>query len=596
MSDAARPRAFATFRRLLGEVRGYGWHVAAIVALQLLATPLALLNPLPLRIAVDSVIGDRPLPDFVAPFVPGWVAASDTAILIFSAALLLVVMLATYGQGVGIWVLQTWTGESVVQRFRAKLFDRLQYAALDYHDRKGTADSLYRVQYDAVAPQGAIVNGVIPLVSSLFVIFGMIAVTATIDWRLALIALAICPALFLLTTAFGRSLRESWLKLKTEESNAMGVAQEVLGAIRVVKAFGREPSENERFVRHLGLAVREYMRLARMHGAFDLSVGMVIGVGTAAILVIGVGSVKSGAMTLGELLLVMGYVAQIYRPLETISKKLTDLQASIACAERAFALLDDAPSVAERADARPLARARGEIEFDRVSFGYGATPVLREVTFRAPAGAKIGVFGASGAGKSTLVALLNRFYDPTAGRILVDGVDSRDWRIADLRHQFALVPQDTVLFSTTIGENILYGRPDATEDEVIAAARGANVHDFIAALPEGYGTPVGERGLRLSGGQRQRIALARAFLKDAPILVLDEPTSAVDPRSEAAILDALDRLMRGRTSFIIAHRDTMLAGCDLWVQIADGRIVATGRGNAPVGGRELLAAVGGRAS
>jgi ATP-binding cassette subfamily B protein len=269
----------------------------------------------------------------------------------------------------------------------------------------------------------------------------------------------------------------------------------------------------------------------------------------------------------------MGYLAQLYLPVQVISKSITSMQSALAGAERAFALLDEVPDVAERPDGRPLGRAAGAVSFRAVSFAYdGGAPVLRDVTFEVPPGTRLGIAGETGAGKTTLIGLLARFYDPTAGQILLDGIDLRDYRLADLRQQFGIVLQDTVLFSTTVAENIAYARPQATEAEIIEAAKAANAHDFILGLPDGYQTVVGERGMRLSGGERQRIALARAFLKDAPILILDEPTSSLDERTEAGVMEAMERLMRGRTTFMIAHRLTTLANCEVRLEIEDGRV------------------------
>jgi ATP-binding cassette subfamily B protein len=304
-------------------------------------------------------------------------------------------------------------------------------------------------------------------------------------------------------------------------------------------------------------------------------VGVTTAVGTATVLFIGMNHVRAGTLTLGELLLVMGYLAQLYGPLKAISKRAASLQSHLAGAERAFALLDEAPDVAERPGARPLARAAGAVAFRGVCFTYASgRPILQDVSFEFAPGTRVGIAGVTGAGKTTLVNLLTRFYDPTAGQILLDGVDLRDYRLADLRNQFAIVLQEPVLFSTSIAENIAYARPDAREEEVVAAAKAANAHEFISRLPEGYQTRVGERGMRLSGGERQRIALARAFLKDAPVLILDEPTSSVDVKTEAAILEAMGRLRQGRTSFMIAHRLSTLASCDVLLQIEHGRLVA----------------------
>jgi ATP-binding cassette subfamily B protein len=305
----------------------------------------------------------------------------------------------------------------------------------------------------------------------------------------------------------------------------------------------------------------------------------VVGVAGASVLYVGVHRVQQGTMTLGDLLLVMGYVAQLYAPVKTISKKAGTLQNNLASAERAFGLLDEAPEVAERPDARRIRRAAGAVTFHDVSFAYGPGRwALEGISFEVPAGSTVGIAGHTGAGKSTLVNLLLRFYDPTFGRIELDGVDLRDHRLADLRAQFGVVLQDPVLFSSSIADNIAYARPGATSAEIEAAARAADAHDFIAGLPGGYDTPVGERGMRLSGGERQRISLARAFIMDAPILILDEPTSSVDVKTEASILAAMERLMAGRTSFMIAHRLSTLMICDVRLDLAHGRMVEAASG------------------
>jgi ATP-binding cassette subfamily B protein len=316
------------------------------------------------------------------------------------------------------------------------------------------------------------------------------------------------------------------------------------------------------------------IHLALLEGRFGLLVGVATALGMAAVLFIGVRHVRSGALTLGQLLMVLTYLGQLYDPLKTISRKAAAVQSYLASAERVFALLDERPDVPERAHARPLGRASGAVAFRTVCFAYDPDhPVLRDVSFEVPPGARVAVAGRTGAGKTTVVNLLTRFYDPTSGAILLDGVDLRDYRLADLRNQFAIVLQEPVLFSTSIGENIAYGRPGASELDVVEAARAAGAHEFIVRLPRGYATPVGERGMQLSGGERQRVALARAFLKDAPLLILDEPTSSVDVKTEAAILEAMDRLMRGRTSFLITHRASALVGCDVQLQLEGGRLV-----------------------
>jgi ATP-binding cassette subfamily B protein len=363
--------------------------------------------------------------------------------------------------------------------------------------------------------------------------------------------------------------------VKERDSLVLSLLQEVLSALRVVKAFGQEDREHDRFVGRARAGLRARLRLAALESGFAALVALTFAAGMAAVLFLGVRHVQAGALTLGELLLTVTYLVQVYAPLETISKKVGDLQASLVSAERAFAVLDEEPDVEERSDARPLQRTTGAFEFSGVSFGYAeGRPVLDGVSFTVAPGARVGIAGATGAGKTTLVSLLSRLFDPSGGRITLDGTDLRDYRLGDLRNQFGVVLQEPVLFSASLAENIAYARPGASAEEIVAAAKAANVHDFINRLPHGYETQVGERGMQLSGGERQRISLARAFLKDAPVLILDEPTSSVDTATEATIMDALGRLMRGRTTFIIAHRLTTLDGCDVRLRLERGRLAA----------------------
>jgi len=563
------------YARLLREARPYWPHIAGIFLLSLLSTPLALLLPFPLKLAVDSVIGAHPLPPLVAAVLPASARDSSTAILLFAAGLLVAVTMLVYLQAVASSILQTYTGEKLVLEFRARLFRHVQRLSLAYHDTKGTADSTYRIQYDAPSIQGIAIDGLIRLIAASFTLLGMIYITARLDWQLALVALVICPPLFLLTQTFRPRLRRRWREIKKLDSSAMSVVQEVLSSVRVVKAFGQEDREHGRFVRHSNQRLLEQIRLTFFQGGFDIVVGLTLAVGTAAALFVGALHVRNGALTLGELLVVMAYLAQLYEPLKTLSKKVTELQSGLASAERAFSLLDELPEVIERPNARPLARASGAVSFRGVSFSYEKDlPVLQGISFEVAPGSRVGIAGRTGAGKTTMASLLMRFYDPTAGQILLDGADLREYKLADLRNQFAMVLQDSVLFSATIAENIAYARPEATQEEIEEAAKAANAHEFILSLPEGYQTLVGERGMRLSGGERQRISLARAFLKDAPILILDEPTSSVDLRTEAAILEAMERLMRGRTTITIAHRLSTLENCDLRLEIEGGQLVS----------------------
>ncbi len=533
------------------------------------------------------MIGSHPPPRLLKTLLPAYLFSSTTTTLVTAAALLVFTTLLLYVQSLTSWILQTYTGEKLVLEFRAALFRHVQRLSLSYHDMRGTTDSTYRIQYDATCIQNILVTGGLPLVTAATTLIGMIAVTMSLDRELALIAVAVCPVLFVLTYFFSSPMRRQWFQVKEFESSVMSVVQEALGALRVVKAFGREAYEQERFLRRSHEQLRNHVRVAYVQGRFELLVGMTIAIGSAATLVFGVQHVRAGLLTTGNLLVVMAYLAQIYQPLETMSKKLGDLQNGLASADRAFALLDEFPEVVERPAARSVARAGGQIVFRDISFAYPNGPtVLQDISLTVEPGTRVGIEGRTGAGKSTLISLLMRFYDPSEGAIFLDGVDLRDYRLADLRQQFAMVLQDPVLFSATVAENIAYANPSATEEQIKHAAKLANAHDFVTALPEGYQTEVGERGMRLSGGERQRISLARAFLRDAPILILDEPTSSVDVQTEAAIMDAMERLMYGRTTFMIAHRLSTLDNCDLRVQMDQGRILDVRAGETTLAGHE----------
>lgn len=543
--------------------------IVAIVIVDLLAVPLTLLAPVPLQIAVDQAIGDRPLPAWLS----AWPLSGPGSMLGLAVAMTIALALLTQLQRNGAWLLQSWTGERVVLAFRAELFRRAQRLSMTYHDRRGIADSLYRIQYDAAALQWVAVYGIAPLVTALGTLVGIFAVMWTMHATLALVALGVIPPLVLLTIIFGRKVRSRWHRQKELESSTASVLQEVLSSLRVVKAFGQENREADRFLDRATREVRANLSVVRAQVTFYTLIALVLASGTAAALWIAGQQVRAGTLTLGQLTVVMAYLTQLYAPLETLTQKFTDLQGSLAGADRAFALLDQQIDVDDRPGARPIERARGAIELRDVHFAYEpGQPVLTGASAHIPAGTRVGLVGRTGAGKTTLVNMLTRFHDPTQGAVLLDGVDLRDLKLADLRRQFAIVLQDPILFSTTIAENIAYGRPDATRGEIEAAARAADAHGFITALPGGYDTVVGERGMTMSGGQRQRVALARAFLKDAPILILDEPTSAVDMKTEASIIEAMERLMAGRTTFIVAHRLATLAHCDRVYAVQGGRL------------------------
>ena len=571
---------FRLYRRIFGLARPYWAHILGFSLLSLLSAPLTLLKPLPLKIAVDSVIGDVPVPGWMTAWLPATATNSPGALILTLALFVVAIVVTAQVRGLVGGLLQSYAGERLVLDFRALLFRHVQRLSLAYHDDVGTSDSIYRIQWDAPAIQNITVNRFVPLVTSILTLAGMAYVMVLLDWQIALIAMSVSPILFLLMGIFRVRLRKRWKHVKRLDSSANAILEEALSSVRVVKAFGREDHEEERFLDRSGERLSEQIRVARLQGIFDLLINITVACGTAAILYLGVERVRAGALTVGELLVVMSYVGQLYDPLRTISKRIADLQSALVSSERAFALLDELPEVAECPDPIPLRRATGHVSFQDVGFSYGnGASVVKDVNLEIRAGTKVGIEGRTGAGKSTLMSLLTRFYDVTAGKILLDGVDIREYKVADLRSQFGIVLQDTVLFSSSIRENIAYGRTDATEEEIVQAAKLANAHDFIIASADGYETIVGERGMKLSGGERQRISLARAFLKDAPILILDEPTSSVDTKTETAIIDALERLMHGRTTFMIAHRLSTLEKCDIRLMVRNGKVEQIDRRN-----------------
>jgi ATP-binding cassette subfamily B protein len=564
----------STYLRLLRLVRPYWPHFTGIFFLSLIGAPIGLLLAFPLKIAVDNVIGQQPLPHALLVLMPSWAHGSKMANLGMAVGLLLVLSVATNLQSFAAWLLQTYTGEKLVLDFRTQIFWHVQRMDLLFHDRRGTSEVSYRIQNDAPAIQYVFIQGIMPTVAALLSFFALLYVTMRIDWVLALIAVAVSPVLFVLARKSSRRARKGWDGVKKLDSSAMLVLYEALSSIRVVKAFGQEEFEDQRFKLRSRHRMQEQVKVASMQAGFHVLITTTIALGSAVAMWVGVAHVQSGVLTLGELLLVMAYMTQLYDPLRTISGKLPELQGWMVSIRRALALMDEAPEVGEPQNAVPLGHALGSVAFRNVTFEYPTSGrALDRVSFEIPAGTRVGVIGPSGSGKSTLVNLLTRFYDPVAGEITVDGFDLRKYKLSDLRSQFSIILQEPVVFSATVAENIAYGRHDAQREDIISAAKAARAHDFILALPDGYDTKIGDGGCRLSGGQRQRLAIARAFLKDAPILIFDEPTSAVDIHTEQEIMQATEQLIHGRTTFVIAHRLSTVKSCDLLLVLKQGKLV-----------------------
>jgi ATP-binding cassette subfamily B protein len=476
-----QPRDWTLIRRLIDEARSHAALIAALLLVTLLSTPVALLGPVPLKIAVDSVIGSQALPRFFAAVLPDAVAESTGALLLFAAGLTVAVALLGKLQSLGSSLLNSVIRERMVLGFKSRLFRHAQRLSLSYHDTRGTSDSVYRIQYDASALQYIILDGVIPFVSACVMLIAMLTITFRLDWQLTLAALVVAPPLFLLTRAYRPRLRQQSRNVKALESSALSVVQEVLSSLRVVQAFGQEEQEESRFTTRFRDGMLARIRLLLIEGSLGLLLGLTTAIGSAFVLYLGVRHVLEGSLTLGTLLLLMSYLSQLYTPLRTISRKYSSMQSHLASAERAFELLDQRPEVKEAPRARSLHRCRGDVRFEHVSFAYEpGRPVLEDVSFTVDAGSRVGIVGRTGSGKSTLVSLLMRFYDPTAGRILLDGADLRDYRLADLRSQFAIVLQDSILFSTSVAENIAYARPDARADE----ASGSRWRERFSRMPQ----------------------------------------------------------------------------------------------------------------
>ncbi len=546
--------------------------------LMLLASPIALFKPYALKLLIDSGFGNQPLPPFIRFFFPDDFDFGFSSVIFIAAGLYVLIALIENTINMFEWIIETYAGEKLVLSFRTTLFNHIQRLSIAYHDQKGSSDALYRLQWDTVAIRTFLLTNLSPLISSIFTLVCMVAVMFTINWVFAAIALCIMPPLFFLIRFSTKRMKKGWNQVKEDESVAMSVVHEVLSSLRVVKAFGQEESEGHRFASKSGRAVNGHMKMAWFGAGFYFIVGMTFAIATASFLYLGAAYIQSGKMTLGELTLLLAYIAQIFGPLQSISKKLNDVQSSISSLERVFTLLDHEQEVEETEHPLPMSKSKGAFQFSEVGFYYRKEkPILNGISFTINPGDRVGIMGSTGSGKTTMISLLMRFYDAKEGTVLIDGTDIRKFRLADYRNQFSIVLQDPVLFSTTIKENIRYGKPGASEEQIVEAAKSANAHDFIMRSKDGYETMVGERGMQLSGGERQRISLARAFIKNAPVLILDEPTSSLDIKTESQIMEAMERLMEGRTSFMITHRLDTLRTCNVILHLEHGKLIDVAR-------------------
>ena len=537
-----------------------------------------LLQPWPLKIIIDTVLKARTSKTWLNGVVVGLAGDHPLAILRLAAVAVLVIAALGAACSYAEKSLTTTIGQKVLHEMRRTLYAQIQRLSLAYRDRQQTGDLVSRVTGDIDSVQTFLASGLLSTLVSLLTLFGMIGVMFYIDWQFTLIALSIVPLLFAVVFTYTRKIKKASRAVRKKEGEMASIIQEVFSAVRVVKAFAREDYEQRRYelesMESVGIALRARGLKARLSPMVE----MIVAGGTCMVLWFGARMVLDGSLSTGSLIVFVLYLGRMYKPMQELSK-MTDTYTKAAVAwERIQEVLQTKRDIEDLPGAVPAPPFRGSIEFDHVAFSYGPKlPVLRDVSFHIAPGEMAALVGPTGSGKSTITSLVARFYDPTAGVVKIDGCDIRQFQQSTLRRQIGFVLQETLLFHGTIATNIAYGKSGATMDEIVRAAELANASEFIDKMPDGYDTVVGERGVTLSGGQRQRIAIARALIRSLPILILDEPTSGLDAESEQLVFDALNRLMEGKTSIVIAHRLATIQRADKIFVIEDGAIVETGK-------------------
>jgi ATP-binding cassette, subfamily B, bacterial len=566
------------YRRLLRYARGQRTRFGIVFVLTLLASVTLALQPWPLKLLVDHVLQEAPLP---VAFAWGleWLGLVPTTAFLLGLAVAGTLALFALNNSLEAVLAWHWTlgGRRMVYDLAEDLFSKLQRRSLLFHSRTSIGDILSRTTADSWVVYQLFETFFAPI-HALLTIGVMAFLMWQLDVTMTVLALLIAPLMLAGSMLMGRPLRAA-ARLKREmEVRLQSHIQQTLTGIPVVQAFAQEERQNAHFEQFASAAIRVQQRSAVLGGLNALTSGIITTLGTVIILWIGAHGVLNETLTIGSLLVFLVYLGLLQAQMKTLAGIYTTLQGISASVDRVIETLDGAQEPPERPDAPALKPVEGTVRLEKVTFGYEPDcPVLRDVTFEAQPGRTIAVVGPTGAGKTTLVNLIPRFFDPWQGRVFVDGVDVREVSLNSLRDQMAIVLQDSLLFPLSVADNIAFGRPYATREDIEAAARAANAHEFIARLPDGYDTVVGERGGTLSGGERQRLSIARALLKNAPILILDEPTSALDAETERLIFEALDRLMKGRTTFVIAHRLSTIRRADTILVLRDGRIVERGK-------------------
>jgi len=536
-----------------------------------------LASPWPLKIVLDNVLRSKPIGGWVGSVVLAIAGNDRLATLKFAAITVLVIAavgaICSYIEK----YVTTSVGQWVTHDLRRLLYSHIQRLSLGYHDHKQTGDLISRVTSDIDAIQSFIVSGLLGVLINSLTLVGMLGVMFYLNWRFTLVALSVAPVLFMVVYTYTRLIKKASREVRKKEGEMVSMIQEVLSSIHVVKAFAREDYEQRRLEEESLESVEIAMRARSLKAKLSPIVDIIVAVGTALVLWFGARMVLYGTLYAGSLILFVLYLGKMYKPMQELSK-MTDAYSKAAVGyERIIEIFNTDGEIRDLPGARRAPRFRGEVEFDNVSFGYDAgRPVIKDVSLKIEAGQVAALVGPTGAGKTTIISLVPRFYDPDSGVVKIDGVDIRRFKQKSLRQQISFVLQETLLFHGPIWSNIAYGKPEASRKEILRAAELANAHEFIEKLPEGYNTIVGERGVTLSGGQRQRIAIARAIIRNSPILILDEPTTGLDAMSEKLVVEALDRLMQGKTSIVIAHRLSTIRRADAIFVVNDGQIAERG--------------------
>ncbi len=559
-------------------LRPYRGSLLAILVAMLVQTAMSVAAPWPLKVVLDNVVGTHHLPARVAAFLNPFLSQSNKMSIAVVAAVVTVViaLIGAIASYVGNYY-TTSVGQWVANDLRLRTYQHLQQLSLRYYSEHETGSLLSTITADVQTIQAFASSSTLGMLVDLLTIIAMLFVMFWLNWDFTLLVVALTPVMLLLISRFKKAVKKATREVRKQQSNIVQVVQQNLQSMRVVQAFGRQDLEEEELSEVSKATVDAALRARKVKALLSPIVAVIVSLCTAFVLWRSSALILAGTMTAGSLTVFLYYLANFFKPVQDLAKMTNSIAQTAVGVERVRAILDADEVIPQKADAKEPPAFHGEIVFENVGFNYSTEAVvLKDVNFQIKTGQMVGIVGPTGSGKSTVVSLIPRFYDPSSGRILIDGVDIRDYTLGGLRNQIAYVLQETVLFRGTVADNIAYGRGGATRDEIVAAAKLANADEFIAKMPHGYDTMVGDRGDTLSGGQRQRIGIARAIIRNNPILILDEPTAALDTESEQLVIEALERLMKGRTVITIAHRLSTIRDAHNILVLKDGVVQEQG--------------------